>query len=314
MALPLLRRVVSILAALWIGVAAVSASAKPVPPSERKERQEPLPKRLDGIDVVEHLDTELPKHVEFYDEHGRRVKLGDYFDGKLPVIVTLNYSGCPMLCSLILNGLVDGLKQVKWTAGKDFRILTVSIDPAETPEISLRTKQRYVESYGRPEAREGWHFLTGSPANVRAIADVIGFKYGYNEKRKEYVHPAAITLVTPSGRIARYLYGIEFLERTLSWSLVEASEGKIGTTVDRLLLYCFHYDSSEGRYAPVAINVMRLGGSLTAVLLGGLLTVLWRAELRKKRKLTASGVPDTSAPATLDRPPGLGSRHERPAT
>ena len=220
------RRVASLLAALWIGVAAVSASAKPVDPSERKERKEPLPKRLEGIDVVEHLNTELPKHVEFNDEQGRRVKLGDYFDGKIPVIVTLNYSGCPMLCSLILNGLVEGLKQVDWTAGKEFRIVTVSIDPAETPEISLRTKQRYVDFYGRPEAREGWHFLTGSPANVRAVAEAVGFKYGYNEKRKEYVHPAAISLLTPGGRIARYLYGIEFLPRTLRLSLVEASEGK----------------------------------------------------------------------------------------
>jgi protein SCO1/2 len=309
-----LRRAVSILAALWIGVVAASSAAKPVDPSERKERTEPLPKRLQGIDVVEHLNTDLPKHVEFTDEHGRRVKLGDYFDGKVPVIVTLNYSGCPMLCSLILNGLVEGLKQVDWTAGKDFRIVTVSIDPAETPEISLRTKKRYLDFYGRPEASEGWHFLTGSPANVRAVADAVGFKYGYNEKRKEYVHPAAISLLTPGGRIARYLYGIEFHPKTLRLSLVEASEGKIGTTVDRLLLYCFHYDSSEGRYAPVAVNIMRLGGSLTAILLGGFLTVLWRGELRKKRKLRLAGVMDERVAKTLDHETRLGSHHERPAT
>jgi protein SCO1 len=308
-----LRRVVSILAVLWIGVGAVSASAKPVDPSERKERTEALPKRLEGIDVVEHLNTELPKHVEFTDEHGRRVKLGDYFDGKVPVIVTLNYSGCPMLCSLILNGLVEGLKHVDWTAGKDFRIVTVSIDPAETPEISLRTKKRYVDFYGRQEANEGWHFLTGSPANVRAVAEAVGFKYGYNEKRKEYVHPAAIALLTPGGRIARYLYGIEFLPKTLRLSLVEASEGRIGTTVDRLLLYCFHYDSSEGRYAPVAVNIMRLGGGLTAILLGGLLTVLWRGELRKRKKLRLAGPSQVSTTTPLDHD-ALGSRHERPAT
>jgi|RhiMethySRZTD1v2_1073278.scaffolds.fasta_scaffold10034_3 protein SCO1 len=283
-----LRRVLSLLAFLWIGVGAASAFGKPVDPSEIKDRTEPLPKRLEGIDVIEHLNAELPKQVEFTDETGKRVKIGDYFDSKRPVIVTLNYSGCPMLCSLILNALVEGLKKVDWTAGKDFRIVTVSIDPAETPEISARTKQRYVEAYGRPEAREGWHFLTGSPANVKSVAEAVGFKYAYNEKRKEYVHPAAISLVTPSGKIARYLYGIQFQERDLRLALVEASEGKVGSTVDRLMLYCFHYDSSEGRYAPVAVNIMRLGGSLTAVLLGGFLFVLWRAELRKKRKLAAA--------------------------
>ena len=301
-------RILSALIGLWVVCGSLPAAAEPIPPSEKKERVEPLPARLQGIDVVEHLNVELPKNVEFKDETGRSVRFGDYFDGKLPVIVTLNYSSCPMLCSLILNGLTLGLKDVKWTAGRDFRIVTISIDPKETPETAARTKDRYVSFYGRPEARAGWHVLSGSEQSIHTIADAVGFRYGYNEQRKEYVHPAAFAIVTPDGRIARYIYGIEFQPKTLSLSLVEASQGKIGSTVDRLILYCFHYDSSEGRYAPVAVNIMRVGGALTALFLGAFLVVMWSAELRKRRRQRAG-----SEPRHTTDPP-YGKPEQRPAT
>jgi protein SCO1/2 len=276
--------------AVLIGTASVSALGKPevaaivqAGSGERMDRVDPLPKRLQAVDVVEKLDKRLPLDLEFTEESGKKVRLGQYFDGKTPVILTLNYSNCPMLCSLQLTAVVDGLKQVEWTAGKEYRIVTVLIDPTETPETARKTRARYLVQYGRPDAGKGWHFLTGSEANVRAFAAGIGFKYAYNEKREEYVHPAAIALATPDARVARYLYGLEYNPKTLRLSLVEASDGKIGTTVDRLLLYCFHYDSSEGRYAPVARNIMRVGGAFAVVALGGFLTLLWRAELRKKR-------------------------------
>lgn len=242
------------------------------------------PKRLNGIDVDEQLDTQLPLDLAFTDTDGKAVKLGDFFDGERPVVITLNYSDCPMLCSLQLTGLVKGMKQMDWTAGKEFRVVTVSLNPEEKPERSAQTKQRYLTEYGRSEAQAGWHFLTGSEANIKALANAIGFRYGYNEVRQEYVHPAAITLATPKGKIARYLYGIEYHPKTLRLGLVESSEGKIGTTVDKLILYCFHYDSSEGKYAPVAMNIMQVAGGATALLLGGVLTSLWGNEFRKRRK------------------------------
>jgi protein SCO1/2 len=286
------RRILTVLFAVLLCALSVPAAARPgISAVEKKapaERSDPLPKRLGGVDVQEKLDQGLPLGLEFVDDRGRRVRIGDYFDGKLPVLITLNYSNCPMLCSLQLTAVVDGLKQVELTAGKDYRVLTLLIDPAETPQTASKTKARYLRQYGRPEASGGWHFLSGSEQNIGALAKALGFKFAYNEERKEYVHPAAIALATPKARISRYLYGLEYLPKTLRLSLVEASEGKIGTTVDRLLLFCFHYDSSEGRYAPVARNIMRLGGGFAVVALGGFLTLLWRVELRKKR-LSQSG-------------------------
>lgn len=258
-------------------------SAAPVDPSEVTQRMEPAPKRLQGVDVTERLEQRIPAQLGFVADDGRPVTFGEAFRGDIPVIVTLNYSDCPMLCSLQLNALVDGLKQVDLTLGKDYRIVTVSLDPEETPQRAHGTKTRYLAQYGRPEApQDGWTILTGSENNVRAVADAIGFSYGYNEKRDEYVHPAAFVVTTPDGVIARYLYGLEYHPKTLRLSLVEASEGKVGSAVDRLILYCFHYDATEGRYAPVAMNIMRVGGGSGAVALGGFLTFLWRAERRKK--------------------------------
>jgi protein SCO1/2 len=260
-----------------------AASAAPVDPSQIQTRMEPAPKRLQGVDVVERLEGRLEEKLSFVADDGRAVLLGDFFRGDVPVIVTLNYSDCPMLCSLQLNALVDGLKQVDLTLGKDYRIVTVSLNPQETPERAHDMKRRYLAQYGRPEVTPGaWTILTGSENNIRAVADGIGFSYGYNEKRDEYVHPAAFVVTTPDGMIARYLYGLEYHPKTLRLSLIEASEGKVGSAVDKLILYCFHYDASEGRYAPVAMNIMRVGGGSGAVALGGFLTVLWRAERRKK--------------------------------
>ena len=264
------------LAALLIAVISMPARAEGAA-EPRVTRTEPLPKRLDGVRVDEHLGDSIPLDLGFVDEEGKPVTLRDYFDGKVPVIITLNYSDCPMLCSLQLSGVVDS------SAGKEYRLVTVSINPKEGPERARKTKARYLQQYGRPGAEDGWHFLTGSANNVHALANAIGFRYSYNEKRDEWVHPAAITVTAPNGKIARYLYGIEYHPKTLRLSLVEASEGKIGTTIDKLVLYCFHYDATEGRYAPVARNIMRLGGAIAVVVLGGFLSLLWAREAKKKR-------------------------------
>lgn len=278
----------AVLAGLLLAVA--PAAAEPVPLSERIDRTDPIPKQLQGVDVRERLGSQLPLSLPFRDQDGREVTLGKYFDGQHPVLFTLNYSDCPMLCSLMLTGLVKGLKEVEWGIHRDFQIVTVSLDAKEQQAVTQRTANRYLTQYGRPDARPGWHFLTGTEQNIRAYADALGFSYRYDEARKEFAHPAAIALASPSGTLVRYLYGLEFEPKTLRLGLVEASEGKIGSTLDRLILYCFHYDSSEGRYAPVAKRIMEVGGAATVALLAGFLWVLHRADSKRRRQLAESTV------------------------
>jgi protein SCO1 len=269
-------------------LASTPAVARPVSASEKIDRTEPLPARLQGIDVRERLGEFVPKGAAFVDDTGKPVTLGEFLDGKHPVILTLNYSRCPMLCGLELNALVASLKQLDWTAGGEFRIVTIVLDPTETPAQSAEAKARYVRQYGRESAATGWHFLTGSEASIKMVADSVGFTYGYNEKRNEYVHPAAIMVLSPQGKIARYLYGIEYHPKTMRLSLVESAEGKIGSSIDQLVLYCFHYDAKEGSYAPVAMNIMRVSGGVTVTVLGGFLTSFFIAESRKRKKLLSA--------------------------
>lgn len=284
-------------AAVWtIGLALVGgvasdfgtppeAQARPLEASEIKSTSGRLPKRLEGVDVEEHLEAEVPAALSFTSDAGKTVLYDELIKGDLPTILTLNYSDCPMLCNLQLNALVSSMKQVDLTLGKDYRVVTVSLDPKQTVQRSQDTKNRYLAQYGRAETpRDGWQILTGSEGNIKAVARTLGFTYAYNEARDEYVHPAAFVIATPAGVISRYIYGLEYHPKTLRLSLIEASEGKIGSSVDRLILYCFHYDASEGRYAPVAMNIMRVSGSAGALALGGLLAGLWRVELRRKRK------------------------------
>jgi protein SCO1/2 len=250
------------------------------------DRTEAAPKRLQGVDVLEHLGERVPEGLAFHDQDGKPTTLTDSLHSGVPVILTFNYSSCPMLCSLQLNGFVEGLKKLDFTLGKEFRIVTVLLDPKETQETAHRFRARYLSQYARPGSEAGWTFLTGSEANIQALAKAVGFSYNYNEARGEYVHPAAITLLSPDGKVARYLYGLEYSEKTLRLGLVEASEGRVGSSLDRLILYCFHYDSTEGRYAPIAARIMQVGGGVTVVLLAGFLTVLIRRD--RKRILVES--------------------------
>ena len=250
------------------------------------DRLEAAPKRLKGVDVIEQLGQSVPETLAFRDQNGRTVTLGDYLHGDVPVVLTFNYSSCPMLCSLQLNGFVEGLKSLDFTAGKEFRIVTVLLDPKETPETAHRFRARYLSQYARPGSEAGWSFLSGSDENIHALAKAVGFSYNYNEARGEYVHPAAITLLAPEGKVARYLYGLEYPEKTLRLGLVEASQGRVGSSLDRLILYCFHYDSTEGRYAPIASRIMQVGGAVTVLLLAGFLTILIRRD--RKRILVES--------------------------
>lgn len=251
------------------------------------ERTESAPKEIESIGVEEHLDAQVPLDLAFVDSEGEKVRLGDLFDGETPVILTMNYSNCPMLCSLQLNGLFEGLQGVDWNLGEQYRMITISIDPEEEPDRAESTKQKYLEIYGRPDTGPGWHCLTGEEANIREVAKTVGFGYAYLPDTKEYAHAAVTMICTPDGRVSRYLYGIQYPPQTVRLALLEASEGKIGSTMDQVLLFCFQYDETSGRYGPAALKIMRAGGVLTLIFLAGLLGIYWIRELRKPRQVQA---------------------------
>ena len=230
---------------------------------------------LEGVGVEERLDTTIPLDTEFRDSAGNSIMLGDLFSGDRPILLSLNYSDCPMLCRLQLNGLVDGLRDMKLSAGKDFDIVSVSIDPLETPQRARQTKQNYVRAYGRPGTAGGWHFLCGNSDSIQRLADAVGFQFKYLPERKEYSHAAVTIVVTPEGKVSRYLYGVVYPPTTLRLALVEAAAGKIGTTLDRVLLFCFHYDATSGKYTPVARRMMQLGAAATIAAIGLTVVPAW---------------------------------------
>ncbi len=239
---------------------------------------------LDRIDIVEHLGDTIPLDLHFTDENGRPVTLGKYFERDKPVVLILAYYTCPRLCNLVLNGTADAVKQMDWIPGKKFNMVTVSIDPTETDLIAKAKRDNYLQYIGKEGITEkSWHFLTGEGDQSRALADAIGFKYFFDEKRGEYAHTAAIYVITDEGVIARYLYGIKFDPSQLKLALLEASEGKIGNTVDRVILYCFHYDPESKGYVLFARNVMTLGGVVTLLGLSIVLGGLWFKEKIKRR-------------------------------
>jgi protein SCO1 len=255
-------------------------------PAVAQDRIEPVPKALARVGVDEHLNAPLPLQLPFKDDRGRDVTLGSYFRPNRPVILTLNYYRCPMLCTLELNGLVDGLKGLAWMPGAEFEVVTVSIDPAEQPPLAASKKASYLEDFGRPEARDGWHFLTGSPASIQALTKAVGFSYEYDAETDQYGHAAVILMITPDGRVSRYLYGIQFEAPTLKLGLLEASRGKIGSALERFILYCYHYDSNQGRYSLAAMKIMRVGGAITVLVLGSTIGGFWLRE-RKRHQSAA---------------------------
>jgi len=244
-----------------------------------------LPPELEGVGVVERLGNRVDLDLEFVNESGRPVKLREYFSSGKPVLLTLAYYTCPMLCSLILNGETSALKEVPWTPGEQFEVVTISFDPRDTPELARQKKANYLEMYGKP-VTGGWYFLTDYNENVKKLADQVGFHYKWDPQQEQFAHTAAIMFLTPDGRVSRYLYGIKFNPRDVRLALTEAGEGKMGSTVDKLLLYCFHYDPSAKGYTLFAINVMRAGGALTVVILIlVILRLLRRERLRAARPM-----------------------------
>jgi len=246
------------------------------PPGIAAGEQIPMLREV-GID--QKLDGRIPLDLEFSDEEGRTVRLGDYF-GSRPVVLALVYYECPMLCTQILNGLTGSLEALRFNPGEQFEVVVLSFDPGETPSLAAETRKTQLRRYGRPGYEGGWHFLTGREASIKQLADAVGFRYAYDEAIDQYAHPAAITVLTGDGRVSKYLYGIEFAPRDLRLALVEAADGRIGTAVDQALLFCYHYDPETGKYGLVVMNLVRTGAVLTLLALGGFIVLTLRRERR----------------------------------
>ncbi|MCB9831117.1 MAG: SCO family protein [Planctomycetes bacterium] len=258
-----------------------------LPGAALAQRQGDIPRELEGVGVDEKLDAQVDLALSFRDETGATIRLAQLLDGKLPVVLTLNYAACPMLCGLQLNGLVDTVRACDYRPGREFRLVTVSIDPEERPERAAEKKATYIERLGIPEAAAGWNFLVGDEKAIRQLADEVGFRYRKVEATGEYAHAAVSIVLTPEGKVSRYLYGVAIPEKTLKFSLLEAAEGRIGSTMDQILLFCFHYDAEAGAYAPAARKLMSIGGALVLLLVGGLIFILWRRERRRRSESTA---------------------------
>lgn len=232
---------------------------------------------MQEVAFEQKINQPLPLELAFRDEAGRAVTLGDYF-GRRPVVLALVYYECPMLCTFVLNGLVKSLRTLSFQPGREFEIVVVSFNPTETPALAAEKKAAYLRDYGRATTAAGWHFLTGEPEAIGALTEAVGFRYLYDEKSAQFAHASGIMVVTPEGKLFRYFYGIEYAPRDLRLAVVEASAGKLGTLVDQVLLYCFHYDPETGKYGVIITRIIRLAGTGTVLALGIFLFILFRRE------------------------------------
>jgi protein SCO1 len=271
---PKLLRICIMLTAIMISVVSAAAPA-----------QNSQPDILYQVGIDQRLNQQVPLGLIFRDEAGNEVHLQDYFDGR-PVVLVLAYYRCPMLCTEVLNGLTKSLQAIPFAMGQQYRVVTVSFDPNEHSDLAAAKKAAYVKSYGKPGAETGWHFLTGEQASIDRLTQAVGFRYVYDPALNQFAHASGICLLTPEGKIARYFFGIDFPSRDLRLALVEASAGKIGSAADQLLLMCYHYDESTGRYTPSIMGFIRLGGVATLAVVGLLIGRAWFYERRSHRGTT----------------------------
>jgi protein SCO1/2 len=239
-----------------------------------------MPLQLRGVGIDQRLNNQVPLNLKFRDEAGQTVTLGSYF-GKKPVILSLVYYTCPMLCTMAENGLLNALRDVKFNIGEQYEVVTVSIDPTETPEMAMGKKAVYVGLYGRPAAKHGWHFLVGDDPDIRALSQAVGFHYNYIPETKQFAHATGIIVLTPQGKVSRYFYGIQYPARDIRLALVEASDEKIGNPVDAVMLYCCQYDPHTGKYGMVVAHVLRIAGAITLLCMGTMILALSRGGKRQ---------------------------------
>src|SRR5712664_2601297 len=270
-----IRSITGIVALLALSVV---AGAQTIPDNVGKSSSG-LPAQLQNVGFAPQLNAQLPLDLNFRDESGRDVQLREYF-GRKPVVLALVYYGCPMLCNQVEMGVVGSLKMLSFNPARDYEVLFVSFDPRETPDMAAKKKAAALSRFGRPETAAGWHFLTGKEEAVRAVARAANFRYSFDEKHNLFAHASGIMLLTPDGRISRYFYGVEYPSRDVRLGLVDASAGKIGTPIDRLLLYCFEYNPESARYSATILKIIRLGGLLTIVTIVAAILLFRRRDLR----------------------------------
>jgi len=258
----------------WLLIVLATASAAF---AETSATQPQLPGK---VAIAQKLGNQVPLDVILHDEHGSVVRLGDYFNHGKPVVLNFVYYRCPMLCPIVLQGMVSSLTELRFNIGEEFDVVTISIDPRDTPQEALAMKDKYIKQYGRLDSRTGWHFLTGDDTAVHRIADAVGFQYAYDGTRNQFAHGAAIFVLTPEGKMSRYFFGFEFKPRDLRLAIVEASGRKIASPTDQVLLLCYHYDPVTGKYSAAAMTFIRAGGFTTMALLGGFIFIMVRKERR----------------------------------
>lgn len=237
------------------------------------------PKILEDVGVDEKLGDRIPLDLKFANSDGDSVTIGDLLEDGRPVLLNPVYYECPTLCGLLLDAVFKVVHELAWSPAREYTIITYSIDPTETHEDAARSKELYLADLARPGAEEGWHFLTGSEEAIKTLSDAVGFRYKYDERTGEYLHLASIMMISPKGVITRYLYGLSFNEFDLRNALFEAADGRVGSAIERLILYCYTYDPASQGYVPMAINIMKLGGLATVLILGIFLAFMWRREI-----------------------------------
>ena len=268
-----------------VACCAYAQPGQPAPPMVSRTMQDAnlkpaLPGALQGVGIDQRLDRQLPLDLMFKDEAGRDVALSSFFRTGKPVVLALVYYRCPMLCTQILSGLGSSLKAMTLNPGQDFEVVSVSFDPADTPETAAARKQTYLKRYNRPNTANGFHFLTGTEESIKALTSAVGFRYRYDAATDQFAHASGIMIATPEGRLSRYFYGVEYAPRDVRLGLVEASANKIGSPVDQVLLFCFHYDPATGKYGAVAINLLRISGAAFVLIGGAFLLVMLKREKR----------------------------------
>ncbi len=259
------------------------APAQPSAMRDSDSKPAPLPAALQGVTVEQRLNQQIPLDLTFRDEFGRSLPLSTYFSGHKPVILALVYYTCPMLCNMVLNGVESTLKAVSLDPGRDFEVVAVSFDPRDTPAIALAKRANYLQRYHRANTANGWHFLTGDEASIKALTAAVGFRYKFDPLTGQYAHASSIMILTPQGKLSRYFYGVEYAPRDMRLGLVEASQNKIGTPVDQILLFCYHYDPATGKYGAIAMNMVRFAGATFVLICGAFLFVAWRRDWRRDR-------------------------------
>ncbi len=278
-----------VITSLLLSLVTLSARAElgvlPVQPGRRETQEANTP----PITIVEKLNSQVPLDAKLIDSDGQATTFGEILaTSKKPVILTLGYYECPMLCDIVLNAALTGVKKLEYTLGQEYEVISVSIEPKETHVLAGQKRENYLKKYGREVKGHGWHFTTGTAEDTKRIADAVGWQYAWDDKTEQYAHAAGIFVLTPAGKVSRVLYGIEFLPRDLKFALLEAGEGRVGTAIDRLILWCYHYDAKDRTYIVFAFRVMRVGGALSVLALALTVILLLRSERRRRQQTGAN--------------------------